>query len=153
MTNESGAQPEIEVNQVLARLVGEKQTGAVFFRGFAGPSQDDNVINLYPSLFDLNRSIEISRDDIILVQSAAEAGLADGSIIVWVAEKAKVTHRRVVSAGDLIKAPPPAGGTEVQKGRLRIQVHNQAGSCRVCYSLCSPPPCHSPPVCQSRGCA
>jgi hypothetical protein len=158
MTSQSGIEPEnpIEANQALAKLLAAGHPGAVFFRGYVGPSQDDKVINLYPSLLDLRRSVEIAREDVVLIQSAAEAGLADGSMIVWVVEQARVTHRRVAIAGDFSKtqAPAiPAGAGEVQKGRLRIQVHNQAASCRVCYSLCSPPPCHSPPVCQSRGCA
>lgn len=149
----SGTETDIQVNQALTELLSEGKPSALYFRGFAGPSQDESVVNLYPHMLDLNRSIEIRREDIVLVQSAADAGLSDGSVIIWVREKAKVTHRRVVTAGELVAAEPRGSVTEVNKGRLRMRIHQTEAACRVCYSLCSPPPCHSPPVCQSRGCA
>ncbi|MFF3305481.1 hypothetical protein [Streptomyces sp. NPDC002908] len=150
--------------------------------GYVGPTTEGGPVQLFPSLQDLSVYVEIPADEILHVEKADETTPPKDGVIVWLRNDSAVTFKRTrtvqtaaravrhlfggpgartelsAGAGAGAGAPLPGAGApfvESRSGRLRIMTNPSPAMWQIpCASYCfGGYPCHSPPVCQSRGCA
>jgi len=154
MSGEAGWQEGLEENPLLSRLVREAGVDeSITFWGYIGPSSDENVISLHPSLETPRGSIEIAKSDILHVEDVPESILLFGAKVVWVRSDAAIVRHGAGTADvvgklkqqDRVDAAVPANLEEVRSGRLRMQVkaaasdsdcHSPCATCRDCSSVC-----------------
>jgi hypothetical protein len=154
MTSDSGSEAKIPENPLLSKLTREGAVDSMTFWGYVGPSREEGVVTLYPSLENLSDSIEIARADILHVEDVPETVLLFGAKVVWVRREAKITRRQVDTAetvgtlgtAEAVRAVAPKDNVvEVRKGRLRMRMrtqgarsdcHSPCATCRDCSSVC-----------------
>jgi hypothetical protein len=146
MADDRAAYGEVQENPLIADLLARGAESATMLQGYIGPSTNDDVVRLYPRLNNLRDRIDIPRSDIIHVAESPRSGL--GGVIVWVKRDVKLDFRRIKSTEKKSERPE---FTDVQKGRLRMQVRAPRGSdvctsvCDTCMSRCLP--CNGSCVC------
>ncbi|NUS56014.1 MAG: hypothetical protein HOV66_14335 [Streptomycetaceae bacterium] len=156
----SSGRSEFEVNPLLARLLSHGGEPCVF-RGYVGPSDNEDTIRLYPSLGRLNFSVEIRVSDIVETAPAPKAALPHDGTVVWVRNDADVVfHGDTVTVvpvrtlrgrgADATGPAESAKHVDVVRGRLRMSVPESElprSDCDVCASCRGCASCTS--VCQS----
>ncbi|MET8862802.1 hypothetical protein ABZW11_07575 [Nonomuraea sp. NPDC004580] len=135
----------------MSKLTGDGAADSTTLWGYLGPSRDDGMITLYPSLENLGDSIEFAKADILHIEDVPETILLFGAKAVWIRRDATVVRRRTDTAKTVGTSTTPAGevteegqigdGTHVRKGRLRMRMMPRAAAAYDCYSPCST--CHS----------
>jgi hypothetical protein len=112
---------------VLSKLTRERAMGGTAFRGYVGPSSDEDHVTLYSSLESPRSSIEIARADIIHSEDIPEHFKPFGAKVVWVRNNATATVRHFV---------------EIQSGRLKMKKRPRSDDddcsspCATCSSPC-----------------
>jgi hypothetical protein len=131
---------DIEIHPLLSHLLAEGGDECVF-RGYVGPSDSEASIRLYPSLGNLNFSVEIARKDIVETAPAPTALLPHNGTVVWVRSDAEVVfHGDTVTTVPVrsLRGPRQGAPIDIVRGRLRISVPAQAAAhrqeCDVCAS-------------------
>lgn len=163
MTSQQPDDHHLRAHPLLSRLL-EVGVNVRAFRGYVGPDKDSGRVRLYPSLGDLNFSIEINKSDIVASAAAPETLLPHGGTVIWVKPDAEIVCRgdRIntlaarrprqtgavdVSLANVDETQTAAGRlVEVQTGRLNIQLRPRVMS--TCAS-CSCSSCESHPSCTS----
>jgi hypothetical protein len=140
MAKEGTSGRKIRQDPRLARLLAEGTGNVTILRGFAGPSERDGYIRLFPSLADLSRSVEIAEADIIDSADVPHNDL--GKIMVWVKRDSKVTFNQSNTSdyGPGVGRRPErrVGLTEQRTGRLRMQVRTaREDPDDTCVCICS----------------
>ena len=143
MTKDNAPDVKIPESPQLAKLIAAGAVTATTFRGYVGPSRNEEYVSLYTSLDNLSESIEIARADILDFAEFSESGQPSGGMIVWVRKDAQVTLCRVETVGTASDAVPNMDSTQVSSGRLRIQVRPGLLMPSNCSSNCSGDLCHS----------
>jgi hypothetical protein len=151
MSSEASWEAKIQDHPLLSKLIREGAADSMTYWGYVGPSRTEGVVTLYPSLENLEDSIEIASADILHVEDVPETILLFGAKVIWVKRDAKVTRRHVGTAESVGTteaegtAAPKGNVVEVRKGRLHMQVrtqgrssdcHSPCATCRSCSSVC-----------------
>lgn len=137
-----GAIPE---HPILQRLRAQGISKA--FLGYVAPSTTEGYVALYPSLFDLTRSIEIPVDDIVHVEEAPKEILPFGGTALWVRQDSAIASRLVsgTTASSRFLPPQEAGRLRMtRRSRIRsvARAEDWDPNCTSCHSPCQT--CHEP---------
>jgi hypothetical protein len=85
--------PKPDYNPLLARLLAIKAYDAISLLGYVAPHDDEDRIVLYPNLFELSKSFEFKRHDIIYQEEAPKSILPFGGFIFWLKKDSEVISR------------------------------------------------------------
>jgi hypothetical protein len=155
MASESLWGEELTEHPLLSKLRSAGAEDTITLWGYVGPSSEEAVVRLHPSLENLADFIEVARDDILHVEDVPESILLFGAKIVWVRADAKITRHHLETAETIGPVAPKANAVEVRQGRLRMRVPERTresdchtpcamcqSTCTVCISICQhvPPP-------------
>lgn len=143
---------KLSENPLLAQLTREAMGETITFWGYIGPSENKDIIALYPNLQSPADYVEISRTDILHVEDVPENILLFGAKVIWVRRDAKIGRRRLDTAEASLAVPAAVRQlpqdddiVEVQKGRLRMRMRSPSvrsdcvspcATCRDCSSVC-----------------
>lgn len=132
----------LETHPILDKVLAEGGVTPKSITGYVGASSRGGYVTIYPNLTDLTKSYEVAVDDVLHTADVPESVRPFGAKVVWLRGDADVGFRRVQTGQSA--ASGPQGPTNVQSGRLNMQIpmmadggrHCTCGECSVCVSHC-----------------